>query len=48
MHGPLVGLRVIDVDGLRAALGTTGSGPSLIDARIDPAGYPHVLRTTRG
>lgn len=42
------GTVVTDLAGLRDALGRTASGPSLVDARIDPAGYPHVMRTTRG
>ena len=39
---------VSDVAQLRAALSTHGRGPLLVDARIDPSGYPHVLRVTRG
>jgi acetolactate synthase I/II/III large subunit len=27
---------------------TMSSGPLLVDARIDPSGYPHVIRTIRG
>lgn len=42
------GTVVTDLEGLRAALASTESGPSLVDARIDPAGYPHVMRATRG
>ena len=37
-----------DVPGLRLALAPLESGPRLIDARIDPSSYPHVIRTTRG
>ena len=37
-----------DVDGLRAALEPSSAGPRLVDARIDPSGYPHVIRETRG
>jgi acetolactate synthase I/II/III large subunit len=42
------GRAVSDVAQLRAALTTSGSGPLLVDARIDPSGYPHVLNVTRG
>jgi len=42
------GTVVTELDGLRAALAATGSGPCLLDARIDPAVYPHVMRATRG
>lgn len=42
------GTAVTDRAGLRAALDASSSGPSLLDARIDPAVYPHVMRTTRG
>ena len=34
-------------DGMRRAL-ASGRGPRLIDARIDPGVYPHVIRTARG
>jgi acetolactate synthase I/II/III large subunit len=37
-----------DVDGLRRALAAPGRGPRLVDARIDPAAYPHVIRAIRG
>jgi acetolactate synthase-1/2/3 large subunit len=41
--------RVVEnVEGLRDALASTPEGPLLVDARIDPSGYPHVMRTTRG
>ena len=42
------GVAVTDVGGLRAALARPGAGPRLVDARIDPAAYPHVIRTIRG
>lgn len=42
------GARVEDVDQLRAALETSGGGPELVDARIDPAAYAHVMRAIRG
>lgn len=37
-----------DVDELAAALQRGGSGPLLIDARIDPSAYPELIATTRG
>jgi acetolactate synthase I/II/III large subunit len=42
------GTVVDDVAGLRRALARAGGGPRLVDARIDPAAYPHVIRTVRG
>jgi acetolactate synthase-1/2/3 large subunit len=42
------GTAVDDADGLRRALSAPGRGPRLVDARIDPAAYPHVIRTIRG
>ncbi|GAY10529.1 thiamine pyrophosphate-binding protein [Pseudonocardia sp. N23] len=37
-----------DVAGVTAALGGAGDGPFLLDARVDPAGYAHVMRVSRG
>lgn len=37
-----------DVPSLRAALAPEEHGPRLVDVRIDPSTYPHVIRTTRG
>jgi acetolactate synthase I/II/III large subunit len=37
-----------DVAGVDAALDRAGPGPFLLDARIDPAGYRHVLAASRG
>jgi acetolactate synthase-1/2/3 large subunit len=37
-----------DLPGVRAALGRAGGGPFLLDARISPAGYRHVLAVSRG
>jgi hypothetical protein len=37
-----------DVAGLRRALSSPGNGPHLVDARIDPSAYRHVIRTIRG
>jgi thiamine pyrophosphate-dependent acetolactate synthase large subunit-like protein len=42
------GATVDDVAQLRRALEQPGQGPRLIDARIDPGAYPHVIRTIRG
>lgn len=42
------GTIVSDVDALRAALEPDVRGPRLVDARIDPSGYPHVIAVTRG
>jgi acetolactate synthase-1/2/3 large subunit len=42
------GTAVDDVPSLRRALARPGSGPRLVDARIDAAAYPHVIRTIRG
>jgi thiamine pyrophosphate-dependent acetolactate synthase large subunit-like protein len=41
---------VTDVAELKAALAQALSrdGPTLIDARVDPAGYPAVMDLTRG
>jgi acetolactate synthase-1/2/3 large subunit len=44
----LPGRVVEDVRGLRDALASTPDGPLLVDARIDPSAYPHVIRVTRG
>jgi acetolactate synthase I/II/III large subunit len=33
---------------LARAWSESGRGPRLIDARVDPAGYRHVIRVTRG
>jgi acetolactate synthase-1/2/3 large subunit len=37
-----------DVGALRRALEHAGDGPQLVDARIDPAVYAHVIRAIRG
>ncbi|ODT99721.1 MAG: hypothetical protein ABS81_25210 [Pseudonocardia sp. SCN 72-86] len=37
-----------DVAGVGAALDEAGDGPFLLDARVDPAGYAHVMRVSRG
>ena len=37
-----------DVAGVREALAQAGPGPFLLDARIDPASYRHLLRVSRG
>lgn len=37
-----------DVGRLRMALAASERGPRLVDARIDPSSYPHVIRVTRG
>lgn len=42
------GTAVENVDELTAALARTGTGPRLVDARIDPSAYAHVIRTIRG
>lgn len=46
------GVVVGDVESLEAVLAEGGSGgwqrPRLIDARIDPAAYPHLIEVTRG
>jgi acetolactate synthase I/II/III large subunit len=42
------GLVARDVAALRRALATPGAGPRLVDVRVDPAGYRHILRTIRG
>jgi acetolactate synthase-1/2/3 large subunit len=46
-----MGMRAAVVEGrqaLRAELDQVGTGPRLIDARISPASYAHVLAATRG
>jgi len=42
------GTTVEDIDQLRTALASGEPGPELVDARIDPSGYAHVMRTIRG
>ncbi|MGZ4649853.1 MAG: thiamine pyrophosphate-binding protein [Kineosporiaceae bacterium] len=42
------GCTVDDVAGLQRALRQPGGGPRLIDARIDPGAYAHVIRAIRG
>lgn len=42
------GTAVEDVAELRAALAQPRTGPRLVDARIDPSAYAHVIRTIRG
>lgn len=42
------GCVVESADELRVQLSGGLRGPRLIDARIDPAGYPHVIGVTRG
>ncbi|WP_116043743.1 thiamine pyrophosphate-binding protein [Amycolatopsis palatopharyngis] len=42
------GSTVDDAESLRVTLDAAGPGPSLVDARIDPSGYAHVMRVTRG
>ncbi|HEX2175649.1 MAG TPA: thiamine pyrophosphate-binding protein [Nocardioidaceae bacterium] len=42
------GTVVHDTEGLRRTLADLHPGPALVDARIDPSGYPHVLRVSRG
>jgi acetolactate synthase-1/2/3 large subunit len=44
------GVRVATVDELDRALSESfsDSGPSLIDARVDPRGYAHILNAVRG
>ncbi len=42
------GRRAADVAELRAALETPPRGPLLVDARIDAAAYPHIIKITRG
>ncbi|NMH96411.1 thiamine pyrophosphate-binding protein [Pseudonocardia acidicola] len=37
-----------DAGGVRAALARAGDGPFLLDARIDPAGYRHIIEVSRG
>jgi acetolactate synthase-1/2/3 large subunit len=37
-----------DVDSYDAALLAVGSGPHLIDARVDAGCYPHIIRVVRG
>jgi acetolactate synthase-1/2/3 large subunit len=38
----------VDVAGVDAALDAAGPGPFLLDARIDPSSYAHVLAVSRG
>jgi acetolactate synthase-1/2/3 large subunit len=42
------GVVVDDINGLRRALASSAGGPLVVDARIDPASYHHVIRTIRG
>jgi acetolactate synthase-1/2/3 large subunit len=44
----LPGCAVSTAEGLRAALGPALRGPRLIDARVDPGGYPEIIAATRG
>lgn len=44
----VAGTVVSDLPGLQDALASTTTGPCLVDARIDPSGYAHVMRVTRG
>jgi acetolactate synthase-1/2/3 large subunit len=37
-----------DAAGVAAALAGAGPGPFLLDARVDPAGYRHVMAVSRG
>jgi len=37
-----------DLPGVRTALDSAGGGPFLLDARISPAGYRHILAVSRG
>jgi acetolactate synthase-1/2/3 large subunit len=37
-----------DAAGVRAALRSAGPGPFLLDARIDPASYRHLMAVSRG
>jgi acetolactate synthase-1/2/3 large subunit len=37
-----------DLAGVRSALGGSRGGPFLLDARISPAGYRHILTVSRG
>ncbi|WP_370326541.1 thiamine pyrophosphate-binding protein [Euzebya sp.] len=42
------GVAVRDVDALRRAVADPAPGPRLVDARVDPSGYRHVIAVTRG
>jgi acetolactate synthase-1/2/3 large subunit len=42
------GTTVDNAESLRVTLHAAEPGPCLVDARIDPSGYAHVLRVTRG
>ena len=42
------GIVVDNVDGLRSALEPSSPGPLVVDARINPDSYRHVIRTIRG
>jgi acetolactate synthase-1/2/3 large subunit len=44
----LSGCAVSTTEELRVALGTELRGPRLIDARVDPSGYPEIIVATRG
>lgn len=44
----VTGAVVNSVDGLRRALNPSTPGPLLVDARIDPVSYEHLIRTIRG
>jgi acetolactate synthase-1/2/3 large subunit len=44
----LSGCVVSTTEELRATLGTELRGPRLIDARVDPSGYPDIIAATRG
>jgi acetolactate synthase-1/2/3 large subunit len=44
----VTGTAVSDVDGLRAALSLGVGHPRLVDARIDPDSYAHVMAAVRG
>ena len=46
-HG-LAATTVTTAGELAAALAATRDEPTLIDARIDPSPYPHLLKVTRG
>ena len=37
-----------DLEGVRAALRGAGPGPFLLNARIDPASYRHLISVSRG
>ncbi len=42
------GVVVADINELRRALASSARGPLVVDARIDPTSYRHVIRTIRG